>query len=256
VSEDPNVAEPAVVEEILFAPADGRANYGGHIAFGQDGMLYAAFGDMDAANNPTGSAQSLDSLSGKLIRMDVGDAPGDYSAPADNPFVGEGREEIWAYGLRQPWRWSFDSETGDIYIGDVGHAEIEEINALSTSEAKGKNFGWAEIEGPCEGDGCKLGAVEPVHQYAHEGGAPRAVIGGYVYRGSAMPCLRGRYFYSDHETGDVSSFVLVGGQAAGHEVHAALESTLLSAFGQDGNGELYLIEFDLEDGSVFRLAPP
>jgi len=245
--DDPNRAEPEAVGEILFVPANVRGHYGAQIAFGDDGMLYAAVGDLDEPNNPTGSAQSLDSLAGKLLRIDVGDAPGDYSAPPDNPFIGEGREEIWAYGLRQPWRWAFDGDT--IYIADVGHLQIEEIDALPISEAAGANFGWARMEGSlCTTESCELAAILPVHEYEHEG--PSAIIGGYVYRGSAMPCLQGRYFYSDHKLGDVHSFLLADGQPTDHEVHSTLQSSLISSFGQDDAGELYILELT---GGVYRL---
>ncbi len=247
--DDPNRADPGMMREILFVPANERGHYGAQIAFGADGMLYLAVGDVDQPLNPTGSAQSLDSLAGKMLRIDVGDAPGDYSAPPDNPFIGQGREEIWAYGLRQPWRWAFDGD--NLFIADVGHLQIEEVDALPVSQAAGANFGWAVMEGTiCSGVSCDVDAVLPVHEYEHAG--PSAIIGGYVYRGAALPCLRGRYFYSDHKLGDVRSFVLEGDQAVDHMEHPSLKSSLITSFGQDAAGELYILELE---GSVYRIAP-
>ena len=254
VSADPNVAEPEPVDEILVVPADARAHYGGQMMFGADGMLYLGTGDMQPTTDPGPVAQDLGSLAGKILRIDVGDAPGQTSVPADNPFVGEAgaREEIWAYGLRVPWRFDLDAETGDLYIADVGDARIEEIDHRPAGQQAGSNFGWPVVEGSlCVGGStCPGEFAAPIHEYEHEG--PSAVIGGAVYRGEAMPCLRGRYFYADHSAGWVRSLVVVDGQAAGHEEHAPLASELPTSFGRDASGEHYILELD---GDIFRIVP-
>ena len=259
VSEDPNVAEPtAVGEPILFGVATARGHYGGQIAFGPDDMLYAAFGDMDSETgvNESGSAQDLGNLAGKILRIDTGDAVGEASVPDDNPFVDQGgaRGEVFAYGLRVPWRWAFDSTTGDFFVADVGNHRVEEVNVVPSGELSGTNFGWAIVEGTlCVDEPCDAEGVQPAYAYDHEGGAPRAIIGGVVYRGSALSCLGGRYFFADHETGTVQSFALNGsGQAAGLEEHAALRSSLITSFGTDGHGEMYILELE---GDVFRIVP-
>lgn len=258
VSDDPDVANPDPVgDPIFFGVASVRGHYGGQIGFGPDGKLYAGFGDMDAeGGNPSGSAQDLADLGGKILRIDVGAAAGDISVPDDNPFVDQGgaRGEVFAYGLRVPWRWSFDSMTGDFFVADVGQNRVEEVNVRAAGELGGTNFGWAIVEGTlCVDSGCDAEGVQPVFTYDHEGGAPAAIIGGVVYRGSAMPCLGGRYFFADHETGMVKSFALNGsGQAAGLEEYPDLRSSLITSFGLDGQGEMYILELE---GDVFRVAP-
>lgn len=254
---DPDVANPDPVgEPILFAVSTANGHYGGQLAFGPDGMLYAGFGDMDGeGGNMSGSAQDLGNLAGKILRIDTGDAVGEASVPDDNPFVDQGgaRGEVFAYGLRVPWRFAFDSLTRDFFVADVGQNRVEEVNVRPSGELSGTNFGWAIVEGTlCVDDPCDAEGVQPAYAYDH-GGAPRAIIGGAVYRGSAMPCLAGRYFFADHETGDVQSFALNGsGQAAGLEEHAALRSSLITSFGVDGHGEMYILELE---GDVFRIAP-
>jgi glucose/arabinose dehydrogenase len=257
VSDDPDVASPEPVgDPILFAVASARGHYGGQIAFGPDGMLYAATGDMDGeGGNMSGSAQDLGSLAGKILRIDVGEAPGAWSVPADNPFVDQAgaRGEVYAYGLRVPWRWAFDAATGDLFVADVGQNRIEEIDRQAASELAGSNFGWAIVEGSlCVDEPCQAEGVTPVYTYEHEGEAPAAVIGGVVYRGGAMSCLAGRYFFADYETGIVKSFGLAGAQAAGVEEYDALRSSLPTSFGVDGAGEMYILELE---GDVYRIVP-
>ena len=255
---DPDVANPDPVgEPILFGVATARGHYGGQIAFGPDDMLYVGIGDMDGeGGNTSGSAQDLGNLAGKILRIDTGDAVGEASVPDDNPFVDQGgaRGEVFAYGLRVPWRWAFDSTTGDFFVADVGQNRIEEVNVVPSGELSGTNFGWAIVEGTlCVDEPCDAEGVQPAYAYDHEGGAPRAIIGGVVYRGSALSCLGGRYFFADHETGTVQSFALNGsGQAAGLEEHAALRSSLITSFGTDGHGEMYILELE---GDVFRIVP-
>lgn len=258
VSDDPDVADPDPVgDPILFGVSTERGHYGGQIQFGPDGMLYAAFGDMDGeGGNMSGSAQDLGELAGKILRVDVGSTPGDWSVPDDNPFASQGgaRGEIYAYGLRVPWRFAFDPQTEAMFVADVGQNRVEEVNVVTPARASGANFGWAIVEGSlCVDDPCDAEGVAPVFAYEHDGEAPAAIIGGFVYRGSAMPCLGGRYFYSDHETGDVKSFALnASGQAAGHEEYPALRSSLVTSFGLDGAGEMYILELE---GDVFKIAP-
>jgi glucose/arabinose dehydrogenase len=258
VSDDPDVANPDPVgDPILFGVASVRGHYGGQIGFGPEGLLYAGFGDMDAeGGNPSGSAQDLGDLAGKILRIDVGAAPGDISVPDDNPFVDQGgaRGEVFAYGLRVPWRWAFDRDTGDFFVADVGQNEVEEVDVTPSGELRGTNFGWPIVEGTiCVDDPCDAEGIPPVYTYQHEGGAPAAVIGGVVYRGGAMPCLGGRYFFADHETGMVKSFALnASGQAAGLEEYPDLRSSLVTSFGVDGHFEMYILELE---GDVFRVAP-
>jgi glucose/arabinose dehydrogenase len=256
VSDDPDVAEPDPVgEPIFFGTATAHGHYGGQIGFGPDGMLYAGFGDMDGeGGNMSGSAQDLGELAGKILRVDVGDAAGERMVPADNPFVDQGgaRGEVFAYGLRVPWRWSFDSMTGDFFVADVGQNRVEEVNVRAAGELAGTNFGWAIVEGTlCVKEPCDAEGVTPAFAYQHEGGAPAAIIGGVVYRGSQMACLAGRYFFADHATGTVRSFALdASGQAAGLEEYPDLRSSLVTSFGVDGRGEMYILELE---GEVFRV---
>lgn len=259
VSDDPDVASPDPVgDPILFAVATARGHYGGQIGFGPDGMLVAATGDMDGeGGNMSGSAQDLGNLAGKILRVDVGNAAGDISVPDDNPFVDQAgaRGEVFAYGLRVPWRFSFDSMTGDFFVADVGQNRVEEVNVRASGQLGGTNFGWAIVEGSlCVDEPCDAEGVAPAYAYDHQGGAPAAIIGGAVYRGGALPCLAGRYFFADHETGMVRSFALDGsGQAAGLEEHPELTSSLVTSFGVDGHGEMYILELE---GDVFRISPP
>jgi glucose/arabinose dehydrogenase len=254
VSADPDVADPTELGELIRASEADPSHYGGQIGFGPDRMLYAGVGDMDDNGNPTGSAQDLGSLSGKMLRIDVGAEPGDYAAPPDNPFVGQvgARPEVWAYGLRVPWRWSFDRATGDLYIADVGEGAREEIDFRAAGAPAGVNFGWPVREGtecvrgePCDGD-----FTGPVAEYPHDGTC--AIIGGAVYRGDALPCLRGRYFYSDYCGAWVRSLVVAGGQAAGEQEHDGLSGSIPVSFGEDAAGELYVIE---RLSGLFRVVP-
>jgi glucose/arabinose dehydrogenase len=301
VSSDPDVADPASQQQVLAFDQPQPNHNAGWIGFGPDGFLYVATGDGGASNDEgdghtpdTGNAQDLsDNLLGKILRLDVGgdDFPNDtdrnYAIPPDNPFVGvAGDDEIWAYGLRNPWRASFDRQTGDLWIGDVGQNDCEEINVILSGSSGGENFGWRLREGviqtPAAGIGGAKppGALDPVIDYPHPGntepcsGPPAgvegfSVTGGYVYRGPE-PSLRGRYFFADFVAADLWSFVFDGSLPAAFDgsnyvdfanhaddprfVPAEGSIRRISAFGEDAAGELYVL--NLEDGEIFLVPEP
>ncbi|MGH7630425.1 MAG: PQQ-dependent sugar dehydrogenase [Gemmatimonadales bacterium] len=255
VSADADLADEA--SEVLILGVDQPfANHnGGQLTFGPDGYLYVGLGDGGDANDPQGNGQSLTTLLGKLLRIDVdGGVP--YAIPPDNPFAATAaaRAEIWSYGLRNPWRFSFDRLTGDLYIGDVGQREIEEIDVspAASGAGRGVNYGWDVMEGrECfePSSGCdQSGLVLPAAQYNHGDGC--SVTGGYVYRGSAIPALQGTYFYSDFCSGWVRSFRYSNGEAAEEREWAALEAGNVTSFGQDAAGELYILA---AGGTVYRI---
>jgi uncharacterized repeat protein (TIGR03806 family) len=224
---------------------------GGNIVFGADGYLYLGFGDGGSGGDPMGNGQNLDTLLGKMLRIDVSGG-GAYTVPSDNPFVGmpSAKPEIWAYGLRNPWRWSFDRQTGDLWVGDVGQGLYEEIDIVT----KGGNYGWNVREGlHCYNAGTcpTAGFIDPVWEYDHSQG--NAVVGGYVYRGTAIPALVGTYLFTDDGTGHL--WGLFPSSSNG-----ALQAQLLldtggnpSSFGEALDGELYLT--DVGSGKIFKLVP-
>jgi glucose/arabinose dehydrogenase len=236
-SADPNS------EVILLTVDQPFPNHnGGGLDFGPDGYLYAGLGDGGAAGDPFGNGQSLDTLLGKILRIDV-DSAQPYALPADNPFG----DEIWAYGLRNPWRMSFDSATGDLYIGDVGQGEWEEIDFISAGSAGGENFGWDFREGAhdYEGDG-PAGMIDPIAEYSHsEGGC--SVTGGYVYRG-AMPEWNGIYLYGDYCTGIIWGLIRSGNNWQKQFLFDT--DILITSFGQDERGEVYMLS---DAGEVYQL---
>ncbi len=255
VSGDPNLAD-AAGEQVIVAVDQPFVNHnGGQLAFGPDGYLYIGLGDGGDAGDPLENAQSLTTLLGKLLRIDL-DAGVPYGIPPDNPFalVAAARGEIWSYGLRNPWRFSFDRVTGDLYIGDVGQNEIEEIDVspVAAGAGRGTNYGWDVMEGrECfePASGCdQTGLVLPAAQYDHRDGC--SVTGGYVYRGSAIPALQGTYFYSDVCSGWVRSFRVSNGEAAEEREWPALEAGNVTSFGQDDAGELYILT---AAGTVYRI---
>jgi hypothetical protein len=243
---NPDVADPAPLR-ILTIPHRTFSNHkGGLVRFGPDGFLYLGTGDGGGSGDPLGNGQNLDSLLGKLLRIDVSNAGAatPYTIPSTNPFVGQPdrRAEIWAYGLRNPWRFAFDTSTSRLYIGDVGQNRLEEVD-VSAADGAGLNYGWNVTEGtscfaadPCD----KTGLTLPVLEYAQDSSGGCSVIGGFVYRGSAFPELQGRYFYSDLCGGWLRSFVFSGGAAADHRESIANMGTVLS-FGEDGRKELYAL---------------
>ncbi len=254
VSAAADVAAPSSGTLILQVDQPFANHNGGHILFGPDGMLYIAMGDGGGANDPDDEGQNTGSLLGALLRIDV-DGGSPYAIPATNPFVGDatGRPEIWAWGLRNPWRISFDTPSGMLYVADVGQNRWEEVNAVPTSEA-GLNYGWSVMEGPeCFGtETCdKTGLVLPVLSY-RIGTEGCAVIGGHVYRGSAIPGIVGHYFYSDFCTGWLRSFRLSGGAAVDKKEWPVGDLGRIVSMGVDSDGELYLLS-QSGSGSVYRL---
>ena len=252
VAADSGTAD-AASETILLSIDDPFGNHnGGVLTFGPDGHLYAGLGDGGSANDPFGNGQNPDSLLGKILRLDV-DSAEPYVIPIDNPFGrGGGRGEIWAYGLRNPWRMSFDPATGDLYIADVGQGVWEEINHMPANAPGGANFGWNYREGAHafrEDQPAGLTLIDPVTEYSHsEGGC--SVTGGYVYRGARYPWLDGVYLFADYCTGLTWS--------AARNTSGAWEMTermrvnfQTSSFGQDRAGELYLVGHN--DGTIYRL---
>jgi len=256
---NPGAADPSS-GVTLFVIRQPFANHnGGELQFGPDGYLYIGMGDGGSANDPMCHAQRDDSLLGKMLRIDVNqsaDAPPYYGIPPDNPFVGPGDppDEIWAKGLRNPWRYSFDRATGDLYIGDVGQNAREEINFQPRSSPGGENYGWKMMEGSLCGSGgqsgCPAGTLAcnshgltpPLIEYAH-GAGECSVTGGYVYRGNRIPQLVGTYLYGDYCSGR-----LWGGREL-----LSPRVPSMTTFGEDIFGEIYL---GTENGRLLRVADP
>ncbi|HEX6303692.1 MAG TPA: PQQ-dependent sugar dehydrogenase, partial [Anaerolineales bacterium] len=252
VSDDPNRADRDSQLGLLGVDQPFANHNGGVVAFGPDGYLYLGLGDGGSGGDPQGNAQSLDTLLGKILRLDV-DAGDSYGIPPDNPFADAGgRPEIWAYGLRNPWRFSFDHLNGDLYIGDVGQNAWEEIDFLPAGHPGGANFGWDYREGahPFEGTPpAGLELIDPVVEYSLSG-ANCAVTGGYVYRGQNLPDFHGVYLYGDFCSGVVWGLLRL---PDGSWQNAALFETgaNITSFGQDEAGEIYLVD---RQGSIYHLA--
>ncbi|WP_420461893.1 PQQ-dependent sugar dehydrogenase [Candidatus Palauibacter sp.] len=252
LSGDPGQLDAGSAKQILTVTQRRTNHNGGMLQFGPDGMLYIFFGDEGGAGDPFGNGQNAGTLHGSILRIDV-DGGDPYAIPDDNPYVGqEGtRGEVWAIGVRNPWRSTFDPEGDVLYVADVGQNEIEEINAVPAGAA-GVNYGWNTMEGSTcfQSSGCDMsGLTLPVHEYGHGGGAC-SVTGGYVYRGSQLTEIVGHYFYSDFCTGFLRSFRLDGGQATDERSWDVGSLGAVSSFGVDGSGELYVVDIA---GSVARL---
>jgi len=250
---DSNLADTATHKLIIFIPQPYTNHNGGLVMFGPDGMFYIGMGDGGSGGDPQNRAQNPDSLLGKLLRIDV-DGGDPYAIPTGNPFKsGGGAPEIWALGLRNPWRFAFDRAAGLLYIGDVGQGAWEEVDVQPASQS-GLNYGWRIMEGAhcytptnCSSGGLVLPAVE----YDHSNGQC-AIIGGFVYRGARFPALAGQYFYADLCAGWVRSFSYAGGGVTGQTSwNLDVSPGTPLSFGEDARGELYLLT---GGGDVYRIA--
>ncbi len=255
--DDPDRADPDSERVILGFDQPFANHNGGNLAFGPDGDLWIGTGDGGDAGDPFGNGQNLETFLGKMLRIDVDhrDKGLAYAIPPDNPFVEDRNAfpEIWAYGLRNPWRYSFDRETGDLWIGDVGQGAYEEIDHVASTKA-GLNFGWNVMEGRecfqpltgCDESGITL----PVAVYGHSQGC--SVTGGFVYRGSRWPALRGAYLFSDYCSGTIWGLDAADPKSEPSELLTS--GRAISSFGQDEAGELYVT--DLFSGEVLEVAAP
>ena len=253
-----NVANPQSALKILTIPHPNFGNHnGGQLQFGRDGYLYIGTGDGGSGGDPPNNAQNRQMLLGKLLRIDVTNSSGStpYRVPPDNPFVGtsDARPEIWAFGLRNPWRFSFDRQTGDLFIGDVGQGSFEEVDFQPRSGRGGENYGWRLMEGKhCfnPSTGCNPGGLRlPILEYSH-GSDNCSVTGGYRYRGSAIPALRGAYIYADFCSGRIFRARPANGQwTAGQLADTEFN---ISTFGEDAAGELYFADLS---GGVYKIVP-
>ena len=246
----------ATSERLLLVVNQPFSNHnGGQLAFGPDGFLYIALGDGGSGGDPQGNGQNTNVLLGKILRIGV-DPPfaagKQYAIPSDNPFAtGGGAQEVWAYGLRNPWRFSFDRTTGRLFAGDVGQGDWEEADIIT----KGGNFGWKVMEGnhcfPPSVNNCNMAGLSlPITEYDHSAAGGTSIIGGFVYRGSAIAGLAGTYVF-----GDLSSGRIWGAKqdAAGNWQRTLLmtHNLIVSSFGQDAAGELYLVDYG--NGAILRL---
>jgi glucose/arabinose dehydrogenase len=251
VSANRNVANPNP-DRLIFSVAQPFPNHnGGLILFGLDGMLYIAMGDGGGGGDPQGNGQDLNTLHGALLRIDV-DGGNPYVVPPDNPFTGNpnARDEIWAHGLRNPWRLSFDPKARLLYVSDVGESNWEEVSVVSDTSG-GLNYGWNIMEGAhCfNGSSCNTsGLVLPVLEYGHQQGC--SITGGYVYRGNAIPAIQGHYFYSDFCAGFLRSFVYANGITTDPREWDVGNLGNVVSFGEDASGELYILS---QNGNVYRL---
>ena len=251
-SGSPNRADVSTRRQVM-SMADPYPNHnGGLLLFGPDGLLYIGTGDGGSAGDPENRAQNLESLLGKILRIDPrADSTSAYRVPSSNPFVGRaGRDEIYTYGLRNPWRFSFDRRNGNLYIGDVGQDAMEEIDFARRGGARARNYGWSCFEGRRRFDDSRScpGATPPILQYARSGGNC-SVTGGVVVRDPGLPALAGRYVYGDYCAGRIRSFRVRGGRATGDRVQP-LRVDQLSSFGEDARGRVYATSLT---GPVYRL---
>ncbi|MBC7646079.1 MAG: PQQ-dependent sugar dehydrogenase [Pseudopedobacter sp.] len=256
-SANKNVVDPKSAKVLLKIEQPYANHNGGQLEFGPDGMLYVGMGDGGSGGDPENYGQNMNSLLGKMLRLDV--SSDTLSVPKNNPFVGKDgtKAEIWASGLRNPWRFSFDRKTGDLWIADVGQNKLEEINFQAASSKGGENYGWRLKEGnscfnPSRGcdavraNGVKL--TDPVFQYPHNRGV--SVTGGYVYRGSSVPELAGQYVFGDFGSGVIWATSRDGnGKFSTREMMDTDYS--IAAFGEDEAGELYLVGYD---GTIYKFA--
>jgi len=252
VSNNPDVASGTADETVITVTHRMFPSHnGGQLQFGPDGMLYVSIGDGGGSGDPNDTGQDPSDQLGNILRINVNGNTG-YTIPSGNPFA---NNPVWAYGLRNPWRFSFDRATGDLYIADVGQGLREEIDvaAKSAGAGRGVNFGWPIMEGVnCyEASSCdKSGLTAPVVDYTHDNGNS-CVIGGYVYRGSDIPGIRGHYFYTDLTGRWLHSFVYSGGKATKQTDWDLTLPDGPMSFGEDGKGELYVTT---DGGQIYRLS--
>jgi glucose/arabinose dehydrogenase len=252
VSADRGRADPASARLVIGIDQPFSNHNGGLVAFGPDGKLYVGMGDGGGSADPQETGQDPLQLLGKLLRLDV-DGAAPYAIPADNPYAGrtDRRPEIWALGLRNPWRFSWDRTAGLLYVADVGQNRLEEIDVVPAGQA-GVNYGWDLMEGSdCfePRDGCdRTGLTVPVLEYSHEEGC--SVTGGFVYRGQDIAALRGHYFYADYCQGWIRSFRYAGGQAADARSWQVESVGNITSFGEDSRGELYVMS---SGGGVYKI---
>jgi glucose/arabinose dehydrogenase len=259
VSADPYLADAGSRKEILRIPQPFDNHNGGDLNFGPDGYLYISTGDGGSGFDPQNNAQNPNSLLGKILRIDV-DQGDPYTIPGDNPFVGDSayRDEIWALGLRNPWRFSFDRATGDLFIADVGQGDFEEVNFQPTDSAGGENYGWRCYEGlqPTGLDGCAeiAGYIPPIDDYPHRGSGDNdvgySVTGGFVYRGSQFPALNGYYIYADFGSSNFWLAQKTDGTWQTSAVGPITGFTSPSTFGESCDGELFAAGYG---GAIFQI---
>jgi len=256
---DRDSIDPQSRRELLAVPQPYANHNGGQLVFGPDGYLYVGLGDGGSGGDPDGRAQDPTELLGSILRIDPegGSADGPaYAIPAGNPFADgvKGRPEVWIYGVRNPWRFTFDRTSGDLWIGDVGQGDWEEVDHLPAvggfDAGRGANLGWNEMEGthPYDGGENPDGAVLPVHDYSHADGSC-SVTGGYVYRGEAIAALAGSYLFADYCLAGVRGLQVDGGAVIDQRTFD-LPTPQVTSFGEDGDGELFVL---LQGGQVLKI---
>ena len=250
VGQGEDTTDPGTETLVLEVEQPYANHNGGQIVFGPDDFLYVGLGDGGSAGDPKRNGQNLATLLGTILRLDVStpDSTGTYSIPPDNPFVGvrDARPEIWAYGLRNPWRFTFDSETGDLWAADVGQNKLEEVDLIRP----GLNYGWNIMEGDeCYPRSCDTRGLElPIVVYGRDGGC--SITGGYVYRGSRIPSLYGAYVYGDFCSGKIWALRYDGSRVT-ESIQVADTRIRISSFAEDTDGELYILDLD---GGIYRFA--
>ncbi len=258
VSTDGGLTASLVGDPLLAIEQPYGNHNGGQLQFGPDGYLYIGMGDGGDSGDPQNRAQTPSTLLGKMLRLDVESVDEGYDIPDDNPFVGNSNfaPEIWSYGVRNPWRFSFDRATGDLYIADVGQGDWEEVDFQTADSSGGENYGWRITEGAhcynpredCSFDGITL----PVAEYSHDEG--RSITGGYVYRGATHPALDGIYFYADYINGKLWGLRRDATTESGWDTELLLDNSfLISSFGEDVNGNLYLLSYDDANSKLYEV---
>jgi hypothetical protein len=257
VTSNPDVADASSEQNLLTVPKPFANHNGGMLAFGPDGYLYVGTGDGGGSGDPNNNGQNLNSLLGKILRLDV-DSGSPYAIPSDNPFAGSidpnVKKEIWAYGLRNPWKFSFDRSTDDLFIADVGQSAREEIDYQPAASAGGENYGWRVMEGSLcfnPPSGCNTsGKILPVAEYDHGSSGGCSVTGGYVYRGSRYGAMQGVYLYGDYCSGRLWGLLKTGPASWSNSLLIDTPYSI-SAFGEDEAGEIYLADYG--SGQIYHV---